>query len=128
MPWRQLSRHGQSAKKGDVRRWTARRVRRSMSRQSRTQRVGLCVRDARRATVARRAFPVRTALLAFGATVAVPTAGCTGHADPPASSTPQNSVAEHADRSDELLARFPPNEPGCSAAVGIEGEVVWAGV
>jgi CubicO group peptidase (beta-lactamase class C family) len=90
--------------------------------------MGLWVRDARRATVARRGFPVRTALLALGATVAVPTAGCTGDADPPASSAPQNSVAEHADRSDELLARFPPDEPGCSSAVGIEGEVVWAGV
>jgi CubicO group peptidase (beta-lactamase class C family) len=54
--------------------------------------------------------------------------GCTGDSDPAAAPAPQTAVAEHADRSDELLARvLPPDEPGCSAAAGIEGEVVWTG-
>jgi CubicO group peptidase (beta-lactamase class C family) len=36
--------------------------------------------------------------------------------------------ASRAARSDELLERtLSPDEPGCSAAVGVEGEVVWAG-
>jgi CubicO group peptidase (beta-lactamase class C family) len=78
--------------------------------------------------VARRGSPVRQALLALGATVAVLIGGCTSDAEQPGSPARQNAVAEHADRSDELLARFPPDEPGCSAAVGIEGDVVWTGV
>ena len=53
--------------------------------------------------------------------------GCTGNADPPAPD-PQASVEEHAGPSDELFERvLASDEPGCSAAVGIEGEVVWAG-
>src|SRR3954471_4969129 len=38
-----------------------------------------------------------------------------------------NDIAGRAARSEELLQRtLSPDEPGCSAAVGIEGEVVWA--
>ena len=52
-----------------------------------------------------------------------------GQAGPSTGSpTAETSVAEHAEQSDDLLARtLDPDEPGCSAAVGIEGEVVWTG-
>ena len=48
------------------------------------------------------------------------------------SSPPTTPVAAGAtvsvERSDDLMARvLPADEPGCSAAVGIDGEVVWAG-
>jgi CubicO group peptidase (beta-lactamase class C family) len=73
--------------------------------------------------------PGRTALLALGATVALLLPACTGDSRPAASTDPQTSVAEHADRSVELLVRIlRPDEPGCSVAVGIEGDVVWTGV
>jgi CubicO group peptidase (beta-lactamase class C family) len=77
----------------------------------------------------RRGFPGRRALLA-GATVILLGSGCTDDARPADRSvaTSQASVADRADRSDELLVGvLPADEPGCSAAVGIEGEVVWAG-
>jgi CubicO group peptidase (beta-lactamase class C family) len=60
----------------------------------------------------------------------LPLAACThGEAPPSATSaSPADSAAEHADRSDDLLAdNLAADEPGCSAAVGIDGEVVWAG-
>ena len=56
---------------------------------------------------------------------AAPTAEQPGPAAARSSST---SVAEHAARSDDLLTRtLADDEPGCSAAVGIEGTVVWSG-
>jgi CubicO group peptidase (beta-lactamase class C family) len=46
----------------------------------------------------------------------------------PPARTSVAEVAEFSDRSDDLFAgTFVPDEPGCSAAVAIEGEVVWAG-
>jgi CubicO group peptidase (beta-lactamase class C family) len=55
--------------------------------------------------------------------------GCTPTTQsPPAPAPSADDVAGRAARSDELLERtLPADEPGCSAAVGIEGEVVWAG-
>jgi CubicO group peptidase (beta-lactamase class C family) len=54
---------------------------------------------------------------------------CTNDADPaPTDAAPQSSTALHADRSDGYIeSSLPADEPGCSAAVGIEGDVVWAG-
>jgi CubicO group peptidase (beta-lactamase class C family) len=61
-----------------------------------------------------RAAPVVLALLA----------SCTDSPDPAA---PTGPPVDHAARSDDVLAEhLSPEEPGCSAAVGIEGEVVWA--
>ena len=48
---------------------------------------------------------------------------------PPAPAAPPSAddIAGRAARSDALLERtLSADEPGCSAAVGIEGEVVWA--
>src|SRR5215213_4328119 len=72
---------------------------------------------------------VATVLLATVLLATVLLAACTASEavdrDPAAS--PAASVTEHADRSDELLSEnLAVDEPGCSAAVGIEGEVVWA--
>jgi CubicO group peptidase (beta-lactamase class C family) len=73
--------------------------------------------------------------------------GCTGPADqapaaaPPAPTTLGSSagpvssadgtgsgtVEDRAARSDQLLATMSPDQPGCSAAVAIDGHVVWAG-
>jgi CubicO group peptidase (beta-lactamase class C family) len=55
--------------------------------------------------------------------------GCTPTAEsPPAAARSADDTAGRAARSDELLERtLPADEPGCSAAVGIEGEVMWAG-
>jgi CubicO group peptidase (beta-lactamase class C family) len=36
-------------------------------------------------------------------------------------------VEDRAARSDQLLATMSPDQPGCSAAVAIDGHVVWAG-
>jgi CubicO group peptidase (beta-lactamase class C family) len=74
--------------------------------------------------------PTVPVLLAL--TVAVLLPACTA-TEPTARTTTsaaaQPSVVELVDASDALLARLVvPDEPGCSAAVGIEGEVVWAGV
>jgi CubicO group peptidase (beta-lactamase class C family) len=45
----------------------------------------------------------------------------------PAAASVADSGASRAARSDDLLERMlSPDEPGCSAAVGVEGEVVWA--
>ncbi len=57
---------------------------------------------------------------------AVLLAACTGAGDPEsAAATP--SLAEHLRYSGQILAdNLPADEPGCSAAVGIEGDVVWA--
>jgi CubicO group peptidase (beta-lactamase class C family) len=63
--------------------------------------------------------------------LAVVVAGCTDAPVAPrdvVTSEPRTSLAEHARSSDELLAdSLEPDQPGCSAAAGIEGEVVWAG-
>jgi CubicO group peptidase (beta-lactamase class C family) len=52
--------------------------------------------------------------------------GCTSAPETAAPATDGTDVS--AERSDDLLVRvLPADEPGCSAAVGIEGDVVWAG-
>jgi CubicO group peptidase (beta-lactamase class C family) len=52
--------------------------------------------------------------------------GCTSA--PPAAPAVPDETAESARRSDDLLDRaLAADEPGCSAAVGIEGDVVWTG-
>lgn len=52
--------------------------------------------------------------------------GCTSAPETASSATDGTDVS--AERSDDLLVRvLPADEPGCSAAVGIEGDVVWAG-
>ena len=51
---------------------------------------------------------------------------CTGAAKPAATPAAPTSVSERAESSDALLERvLTPDEPGCSAAVGIEGR--WCG-
>jgi CubicO group peptidase (beta-lactamase class C family) len=53
--------------------------------------------------------------------------GCTSA--PSAAPAATDGTARSAERSDALLERvLAPDEPGCSAAVGIEGDVVWTGV
>jgi CubicO group peptidase (beta-lactamase class C family) len=57
---------------------------------------------------------------------------CTGEVEPtssaPGAPAVESTVAEHTRNSDDLLAgTLDAAEPGCSAAVAIEGEVVWAG-
>ena len=53
---------------------------------------------------------------------------CTADPTPAPPGSEASAIAEHAERSDELLAdTLPADEPGCAAAVGVEGEVVWAG-
>ena len=79
----------------------------------------------------RRDLPLRAATVVLAA-VAVPIVACTATAEPSArtssSAATQTRIAEHAQRSDELLAdSLEPDQPGCSAAVGIAGEVMWAG-
>jgi CubicO group peptidase (beta-lactamase class C family) len=76
----------------------------------------------------------RRPLVAASLAVAVLLTGCTSRdegstrEDASATTTGTESVAESADRSDALLERtLPADEPGCSAAVGIEGEVAWTG-
>jgi CubicO group peptidase (beta-lactamase class C family) len=52
--------------------------------------------------------------------------GCTSEPETASPATDGTDVS--AERSDDLMDRvLPADEPGCSAAVGIEGEVVWAG-
>jgi CubicO group peptidase (beta-lactamase class C family) len=75
---------------------------------------------------------LRPAGVALLATSAVTLAACTDTAQPAArtsaSASPTADIAALADRSDDLFARtLHEDEPGCSAAVGIEGEVVWVG-
>jgi CubicO group peptidase (beta-lactamase class C family) len=51
--------------------------------------------------------------------------GCTS--EPETASPAPDTTSASVERSDELMQRvLPADEPGCSAAVGIEGEVVWA--
>jgi len=52
--------------------------------------------------------------------------GCTSA--PPAASPATDGTDVSAERSDDLMVRvLPADEPGCSAAVGKEGDVVWTG-
>jgi CubicO group peptidase (beta-lactamase class C family) len=52
--------------------------------------------------------------------------GCTS--EPETASPAPDTISASVERSDDLMERvLPADEPGCSAAVGIEGEVVWAG-
>jgi CubicO group peptidase (beta-lactamase class C family) len=54
-------------------------------------------------------------------------AGCTSAPAETAAAT--DDTTRSAERSDALFERvLTPDEPGCSAAVGIEGDVVWTGV
>jgi CubicO group peptidase (beta-lactamase class C family) len=65
-------------------------------------------------------------LLAGALAVVALAVGCTS--SPPAASPAADTTSVSVERSDDLLARgLPADEPGCSAAVGIEGDVVWAG-
>jgi CubicO group peptidase (beta-lactamase class C family) len=70
-------------------------------------------------------------LLTLGAAIAILVPACsdTEPAAEPTSPPPEEpSAAELADRSNELLDdNLSADEPGCSAAVGIEGDVVWSG-
>ena len=62
--------------------------------------------------------------LAAIAAITVCLAGCT----PDLGVHPRTSVSDGAQQSDALLERFlDDTAPGCSAAIGIKGEVVWAG-
>jgi CubicO group peptidase (beta-lactamase class C family) len=74
----------------------------------------------------------RTVSAALGVLVLAVLGACTAPAEsPPRADRAAAAVddsASRAARSDELLERrLSPDEPGCSAAVGVEGEVVWAG-
>lgn len=63
--------------------------------------------------------------------VTVAVAGCGGDAAGPRTSTappPTSSVADRAAESGRLLAAFDATQPGCSAAVAVEGRVLWTGV
>jgi CubicO group peptidase (beta-lactamase class C family) len=57
--------------------------------------------------------------------------GCTASSDPASSSStrsPDGTAVDRAARSEDVLhQQLSTEEPGCSAAVGVEGEVVWAG-
>jgi CubicO group peptidase (beta-lactamase class C family) len=58
--------------------------------------------------------------------VALALVACT--AGGPSGASPASAEADHAGASEDVLERhLPPDEPGCSAAVGVEGGVVWAG-
>ena len=71
-------------------------------------------------TRARRGHRARLLPLLIAAMMAA-AAGCGSSAGISASATPGT-------RSDDVLGRnLRPDEPGCSAAVGIEGTVAWAG-
>ena len=64
--------------------------------------------------------------LAAALAVAALVVGCTS--EPEAASRPPDTTSTSAERSDDLMERvLPADEPGCSAAVGIEGDVVWEG-
>jgi CubicO group peptidase (beta-lactamase class C family) len=70
----------------------------------------------------------RQAQLAVGIGLVVALVACTDRGGQSASPAPSSSAAARTERSDEVLAEhLSPDEPGCSAAVGIEGEVAWAG-
>jgi CubicO group peptidase (beta-lactamase class C family) len=75
----------------------------------------------------------RFALLAVVASVAL-LAGCAVVPDRQTPGAPitgtllRDRIAELSERSDEAVAELiPVSEPGCSAAVGVDGTVVWAG-
>lgn len=75
----------------------------------------------------------RSALAALGTVLAVLAAACsssTAEASRPASAgrpAPPTAVDARAAGDDLLASLLAEDEPGCSAAVGVEGEVVWAG-
>jgi CubicO group peptidase (beta-lactamase class C family) len=73
----------------------------------------------------------RTVSAALGVLVLAVLGACTAPAESPPRADAAAAVddsASRAARSDDLLERtLSPDEPGCSAAVGVEGEVVWAG-
>ena len=67
-------------------------------------------------------------LRAAALSLAVLLSACTAGESAPATARSSPEPSGHAARSDELLAdNLAADEPGCSAAVGIDGEVVWAG-
>ncbi len=89
----------------------------------------------------------RAACVLITLVLAASVGGCTGPPDQaPAAATPapattgssagpvssaggagSGTVEDRAARSDQLLATMSPDQPGCSAAVAIDGQVVWAG-
>ncbi len=92
--------------------------------------VGVARAGSPSAVSGERRRPVRARL---GAAVLVAVlAACTSPADPPPAADPSpaagaEDLTGRAARSDDLIERtLSPAEPGCSAAVGVEGEVVWA--
>jgi len=72
--------------------------------------------------------PVRARLGALMLVAVLAACTSTTESPPPADTAAgTDDLADRVARSDDLLARtLSPEEPGCSAAVGVEGEVVWA--
>jgi len=74
-----------------------------------------------------RRWSTALAILAMTATAAL--AGCTGSPGGDSATQPSSiAVADRSARSDALLVeQLTADQPGCSAAVAIDGRVVWAG-
>ena len=76
-------------------------------------------------------MPRRARHLVVVLAILVGLAGCTNDksAEGRADASAQARVSDRAAKSQAALdSRIPANEPGCSAAVGVEGTVVWQGV